>query len=274
MLNAEDGIDVGAYFERRHFSRANSIYTLSKASFTNQIQTLTSFNLPPLTVAAEISNLPSATQAGQALYRAANDIKRWMTKATEVLNGLDAEDDVEWAADAGREGLEEVDAAISKFEGLVTVYISAIEDLQARSDIASLPTKDQTTLVTQMEEIVSTWTKIKQTLKGIKTQVEIAMEWEELWNTVLGEIGHEIENLSRLVFEMEERRHRAISDSVAESAEKFDIAELETIVEETPKQQAKMQNNRFSLPPTLSVMSPVLAQLFSQGIGVCLELLL
>ncbi|PSN64745.1 karyogamy protein [Corynespora cassiicola Philippines] len=256
VLDSNNGIDVEAYFERRHFSRATSIYTLSRASFTNQIQQLTSIKLPPPdSLSSEIAALPNSTAAGRALHSAANQIKLWMSKASEVLNGLDAEDDVEWAAAAGREGLEEVDAAIGKFEGLVTVYIIAIEDLQSRPDIASLPLKDQTTLVSQMEDVVNGWTKIKQTLKGIKAQVEIAMEWEELWNTVLGEIGFEIENLSRLVFEMEERRHRAISDSVAESAEKFDIADLETIVEETPR-QARAQNNRFSVP-TMSVLSPI-----------------
>lgn len=258
VLDDNDGIDIEAYFHRRQFSRANSIYTLSRASFTNQIQQLTSISLPPAaSLSSSISAIPTSTAAGRALHEAANQIKLWMAKATEVLNGLDAEDDVEWAAAAGREGLEEVDAAISKFEGLVNVYITAIEDLQSRPDIAALPAKDLTRLVTQMEEVIGSWTKIKQTLKGIKAQVEIAMEWEELWNSVLGEIGLEVENLSRLVFEMEERRHRAISDSVAESAEKFDIAELETIVEETPRQQARVQNNRFSLPPQLSVMSPI-----------------
>ncbi|CAO2654527.1 Nn.00g112600.m01.CDS01 [Neocucurbitaria sp. VM-36] len=261
VLDDHNGIDIEAYFQRRNYPRANSIYTLSKASFTNQIQGLTSMKLPPTTIASEITALPSSTLAGRALHKAANDIRLWMAKATEVLNGLDAEDDVEWAAAAGREGLAEVDAAIGKFEGLVTVYITAIEDLQSRPDISALPTKDQTTLVTQMEDIVSNWSQIKKTLNGIKNQVEVAMEWEELWNNVLGEIGLEVENLSRLVFEMEERRHRVISDSVAEAPEKFDIAELETIVEETPrKQQAKMHNNRFSMPPVpvaAAAMSPV-----------------
>jgi hypothetical protein len=252
----DNGIDIETYFQRRHFPRANSIYTLSKASFSNQIQQLTSMKLPPTTIASEITSLPSSTLAGRALHKAANDIRLWMAKAADVLSGLDAEDDVEWAAAAGREGLAEVDAAVGKFEGLVTVYISAIEDLQARPDISSLPNKDQTTLVTQMEEIVANWAKIKQTLKGIKNQVEIAMEWEELWNNVLGEIGAEVENLSRLVFEMEERRHRVISDSVAESAEKFDIADLETIVEVTPRPQPNMVNKRFSMPP-LAVVSPI-----------------
>ncbi|KAH7350305.1 cortical protein KAR9-domain-containing protein [Pyrenochaeta sp. MPI-SDFR-AT-0127] len=256
VLDDHNGIDVEAYFQRRHFSRATSIYTLSKASFTNQIQGLTSMKLPPTTIASEITALPSSTLAGRALHKAANDIRLWMAKATEVLNGLDAEDDVEWAAAAGREGLAEVDAAIGKFEGLVTVYITAIEDLQSRPDIAALPAKDQATLVNQMEDIVSNWSQIKQTLKGIKNQVEVAMEWEELWNNVLGEIGLEVENLSRLVFEMEERRHRVISDSVAEAPEKFDIAELETIVEETPR-QPKMHNNRFSMPPALTILSPI-----------------
>lgn len=255
VLENHNHVDVASYFARRHLHRTNSIYTLSKASFTNQIQQLTSMKLPPTTIASEITALPSSTLAGQALHSSANDIRLWMAKATEVLNGLDADDDVEWAAAAGREGLADVDAAICKFEGLITVYITAIEDLQSRPDISTLPLIDQTTLVTQMEEIVGTWSEIKRTLKGIKNQVEIAMEWEELWNSVLGEIGAEVETLSRLVFEMEERRHRVISDSVAESAEKFDIADLETIVEETPR--PNKHNNRFSMPPTLTVMSPI-----------------
>jgi hypothetical protein len=261
VLDGEGAIDVETFFPRRHISRANSIYTLSRASFTNQLLQLTSIKLPPPeSLSSEISALPSSKAAGRALHSAANSIKKWMAKAAEVLSGLDAEDDVDWAAAAGREGLAEVDAAVTKFEGLVNVYISAIEDLQSRSDIALLPAKDLTTLVVQMEDVVDNWAKIKQMLKDIKSQVEIAMEWQELWNTVLGEIGLEIENLSRLVFEMEERRHRAITDSVAESAEKFDIAELETIVEDAPRQarnQAKLQNNRFSMPPSLAVMSPI-----------------
>ncbi|KAI2485990.1 KAR9 multi-domain protein [Pyrenophora tritici-repentis] len=257
VLDDNNGIDIESYFQRRHYPRAGSIYTLSKASFTNQIQQLTSMKLPPTTIASEITALPSATLAGRALHKAANDIRLWITKTKEVLSGLDAEDDVEWAAAAGREGLAEVDIAIGKFEGLVNVYICAIEDLQSRSDIALLPAKDQTTLVSQMEDIVMNWGQIKQTLRGIKNQVEVAMEWEELWNNVLGEIGAEVENLSRLVFEMEERRHRVISDSVAEAPEKFDISELETIVEELPRKQAMLNSKRFSMPPTLAVVSPI-----------------
>ncbi|CAN9470654.1 unnamed protein product [Alternaria alternata] len=256
VLDDNNGIDIESYFQKRHYPRAGSIYTLSKVSFTNQIQQLTSMKLPPTTIASEITALPTSVQAGRALHKAANDIRLWVSKTKDVLSGLDAEDDVEWAAAAGREGLEEVDAAIGKFEGLVNVYISAIEDLQSRPDIALLPTKDQTTLVSQMEDIVMNWGEIKQTLKGIKNQVEVAMEWEELWNNVLGEIGVEVENLSRLVFEMEERRHRVISDSVAEAPEKFDISELETVVKEIPRKQAILNSKRLSMPPALSIVSP------------------
>ncbi|EMD66251.1 hypothetical protein COCSADRAFT_353390 [Bipolaris sorokiniana ND90Pr] len=256
VLDDNNGIDIESYFQRRHYPRAGSIYTLSKASFTNQIQQLTSMKLPPTTIASEITALASPTQAARALHKAANDIRLWVSKIKEVLSGLDADDDVEWAAAAGREGLAEVDTAISKFEGLVNVYIGAIEDLQSRSDIALLPTRDQVTLVSQMEDIVMSWGEIKQTLKGIKNQVEIAMEWEELWNNVLGDIGAEVENLSRLIFEMEERRHRVISDSVAEAPEKFDIKELENIVEDLPRKQAILNSKRFSMP-TLTILSPV-----------------
>ncbi|KAF1931723.1 KAR9-domain-containing protein [Didymella exigua CBS 183.55] len=256
VLDSNHDMNVASYFARRHhLHRTNSIYTLSKASFTNQIQQLTSMKLPPTTIASEITALPSSILAGKALHSSANDIRLWMAKATEVLGGLDADDDVEWAAAAGREGLSDVDTAMSKFERLVNVYITAIEDLQSRPDIAALPQRDQITLVTQMEEIIGTWDGIKMTLKSVKNQVEIAMEWEELWNTVLGEIGAEVETLSRLVFEMEERRHRVISDSVAESAENYNIADLETIVEETPRQNTTL-NNRLSMPPTLTVLSP------------------
>ena len=256
VLDDDNGIDIESYFQRRHYQRAGSIYTLSKASLTNQIQQLTSMQLPPSTIASEIKALATAPLAGRALHKAANDIRLWIGKSKEVLVGLDADDDVEWAAAAGREGLAEVDAAIGRFEKLVNLYIGAIEDLQSRPDIAALPTKDQMTLVSQMEDIVMNWGEIKQTLKSIKNQVEVAMEWEELWNNVLGEIGAEVENLSRLVFEMEERRHRVISDSVAEAPEKFDIKELENIVEDLPRQQAILNSKRFSMP-TLTVVSPV-----------------
>jgi DNA repair exonuclease SbcCD ATPase subunit len=55
---------------------------------------------------------------------------------------------------------------------------------------------------------------------------------------------------------MEERRHRVISDSVAEAPEKFDISELETVVKEIPRKQAILNSKRLSMPPVPSIVSP------------------
>ena len=90
MLDDNNGIDIESYFQKRHYPRAGSIYTLSKVSFTNQIQQLTSMKLPPTTIASEITALPTSVQAGRALHKAANDIRLWVSKTKDVLSGLDA----------------------------------------------------------------------------------------------------------------------------------------------------------------------------------------
>jgi hypothetical protein len=128
--------------------------------------------------------------------------------------------------------LAEVENAIVRFEELINVYVSAIEELQSRKDIADVSAEDLTRAVAQMESIVHEWAKIRATLQGVRAQVEIAMEWEELWNNVLGDIQGEMDELSRLVFEMEERRHKGIA--AAASGDSVDIGDLETIVEDTP----------------------------------------
>ena len=171
------------------------------------------------------------------------------------MGGLDAEDDVEWAAAGGREGLGEVDGAITKFEGLIRVYVTAIEHLQERKDISKVPVEQLKAVVDQVERILIDWENVRRSLKGIKAQVELAMEWEELWNVVLGDIGLEMENLSRLVFEMEEARHRALlSDSAVEANGTLDMQELDTIVEEGEKEPL---SHRISLPTALPASSPL-----------------
>ncbi|KAK3079444.1 hypothetical protein LTS18_004842, partial [Coniosporium uncinatum] len=112
--------DSASYFNPYGVSRANSIYTLSRASLTSQLSQLTSIRLPRADhLALNIKSIPTSTAAARALNDAARQIKMWIKKATEVLDGLDAEDDVEWAAAGGREGLSEVDTAIHKFESLI-----------------------------------------------------------------------------------------------------------------------------------------------------------
>lgn len=237
--------DALSYFNPLGLQRAGSIYTISRLSFANQLSQLTSLQLPDAeTLPAKISAIPTAQAAAKALINAAEQIRMWIYKATEVIGGLDSDGDVEWAAAGGREGYEEVENLVARFEELINVYVGAIEELQCRNDIGNVSSDDLTRAVTQMESILSDWAKIRSTLKVAKGQIEIAMEWEELWNTVLGEIQNEMDDLCRLVFEMEERRHKSLM-AVA-NGDGVDIGDLETIVEETPGVAAR--NNRMSLP--------------------------
>jgi hypothetical protein len=229
--------------------RPGSIYTLSRASFANQLAQLTSLQLPDAdSLSSKVSAIPTAQAATRALIGAAEQIRGWIYKASEVIGGLESEDDVEWAAAGGREGVEEVENAIIRFEGLINVYVGAIEELQCRQDIGHVSADDLRRAVAQMEAILEEWAKMRNTLHSVKAQVEIAMEWEELLNMVLGDIQNEMDDLARLVFEMEERRHK--STLGVPTGDGMDIGDLETIVEDTPRAPPRLQpaSNRFSLP--------------------------
>lgn len=254
----------GSYFNPFGLQRTGSIYTLSRVSFANQLAQLTSLQLPDAeSLSTKVTAIPNSKAASKALMGAAEQIRSWIQKASEVISGLDGEDDVEWAAAGGREGLAEVDNAITRFEQLINVYVSAIESLQNRPDIATVSADELQRVVLQVETILKEWEKIKKTLKGVKNSVEIAMEWEELWNTVLGDIGNEMDVLKRLVFEMEEKRHKSLMQE--SNNDGLDINELETIVEETPPSKTRLQaNNRFSVGPAFPLSpnspNPVMAQ--------------
>ncbi|PSR77212.1 cortical protein KAR9-domain-containing protein, partial [Coniella lustricola] len=237
------------FFNPLGLQRAGSVYTISRASFANQLEQLTSLQLPDAeSLAGKVAAIPTAQAAVRALLGAAEQIRSWIYKASEVISGLDSDDDVEWSAAGGREGLEEVENATSRFAGLIDVYVTAIEELQTRNDIANVSTDDLTRAVTQMEAIMDEWTNIRSTLRSVRGQVEIAMEWEELWNGVLGEIETELSELRRLVFEMEERRHK--SAMATANGDMVDMGDLRTIMEETRSANARSRpvvNNRFSL---------------------------
>ncbi|KAI9823587.1 MAG: hypothetical protein M1832_002368 [Thelocarpon impressellum] len=223
------------YFNPFNLRRAESVYSLSRASFSNQLSQLASLQLPQASsLAAGISAIPTSTAAARALTDAAEQIRKWIDKALQVLRDLDAEDDVEWAAAGGREGLGEVDNAVRRFEGLIKVYVGAIEGLQCRADVGAVPSDELRSVVTEMDKTIEEWDRVRAALDNVKKQVELAMEWEELLNVVLADIGVEVEDLARLVFEMEEKRHRSQADDAADAAKGLDIVELETIVEEAP----------------------------------------
>ncbi|RAL63443.1 hypothetical protein DID88_003863 [Monilinia fructigena] len=110
----ESSNDASSYFNPFGHQRAGSIYTLSRASFANQLAQLTSLQLPDAaSLSTKIAAIPSSKLASKALMGAAEQIRSWISKASDVVSGLDGEDDVEWAAAGGREGLEEVDNAIT-----------------------------------------------------------------------------------------------------------------------------------------------------------------
>ncbi|KAJ1331114.1 hypothetical protein MN608_04572 [Microdochium nivale] len=254
--------DQSSYFNPLGLQRTGSIYTISRASFANQLAQLTALQLPDAELlSSKVAAIPTAQSASNALIGAAEQIRSWISKAAEVISGLDSEDDVEWAAAGGREGYEEVENAITRFEQLINVYVSSIEELQSRPDIATVSGNDLTQAVMQMDSIMREWRAIRTTLNNVKSQVDTAMEWEELWNMVLGDIQNEMDDLSRLVFEMEERRHKSVM-AAAGSDGGVDIGDLATIVEETPPAVAR--NNRFSVstfPPTPSSPgTPTLSQ--------------
>ena len=260
--------DADSYFNSLNSmrsSRADSVYSLSRISLTSQLSQLTSLALPNASsLSSTISSIPTAPIAVNTLSSAADQIRRWLQKATEVLTGLNAEDDVEWAAAGGREGLGEVQAAIKKFESLISVHVRAIENLQERDDISDVPNDQLKAVVDHMERILEGWESVRRSLKGIQRQVELAMEWEELWNVVLGDIGLEVEDLSRLVFEMEEARHKALLVDPSESIGALDMQELDTITEEGERETT---SHRTSLSAALSPSSPT----ESPGTGVAPE---
>ena len=256
--NGDHDTSDSEFFSSAH-SRAGSVYSLSRMSFTSQLAQLTSIQLPSASaLSAKMSSMESADAAVKALSNAGDQIKRWTRKASEVLDDIDAKDDVEWAAAGGRDGLEDVDGAIARFEGLVKVYVISMEELHMRKDAASLSSEELASAVGQMEEVVKDWQKIKDSLRAVKEQVEIAMEWEELWNNVLGEIGQELDALGGLIFEMEEKRHRSADfQTFVDATKGIDINDLANIVHDRRGGQHAAANPRLSLPPPFSPTSPI-----------------
>ncbi len=107
-----------------------------------------------------------------------------------------------------------------------------------------------------METTLEGWGRVRKGLKDIHDQVELAMEWEELWGVVHEDVGNEMDELSRrsrLVFEMEEKRHQTLhSDSPNNGSESLDFTELENIVDENPTRTQVSINHRFSMAPTFA----------------------
>ncbi|KAI4146164.1 MAG: hypothetical protein L6R39_003555 [Caloplaca ligustica] len=257
-----------SYFNipRGSSSSTSSIVSLSKITLAAQLSQLASLQLPDANSFSKgVSSIPAAATAAKAAGNAADKMRVWLQKANDILTAMDADDDVEWAAAAGREGLEDIEKAIGRFEGLVHLYVKAIENLQERTDIADVPTQELEALVEQMEVVLGSWNKVRSHLKTVKSQVELAMEYKELWNVVLADITREVDSLKLLIFEMEEKRHMSPSPEEMLDEPAMDVKELETIVEEAPTNAQIKANQRFSLPAAFSANSPMTSPSFAKA---------
>ncbi len=258
ILESVEAADDDDDDEEESLSETESPYPPPRPSFATELLHLTKIELPqPSALAASISAIPTASAAAQALIDAFAQFQSWIQNASEIFGQLDAVDDIEWAAAAGRKGLEEVESVVSTFDGLNEVFLAATEELNLRDDITDVPPKQLETVVEEMELAVTNWKTVAQLIKAAKSQVELAMEWEELWNVVLGDIGAEMNALGRLVFEMEEKRHKVPALNTNDHTHDYDIEELETIVEETPVPGIDSANHRFSLPPAFPTKSAI-----------------
>lgn len=235
----------------------SSLYTLSFNTFSDLISQLTSIPLPqPSTLEATIGQISNATAAVKALAGSAEQMQTWIKKAGGILRKMEADDDVYFGAATGRSGLDEVDQAIGKFESVVNVYVKAIEDIQLRQDFPEVSSFNQRTIVVQMDKILSSWMDIKSKLKEIRHQTELAMEFEDLFSDILGNIGLELRELDLMVFQMEEKRHRDTYHD-PQSSGNHDEKELETIVEEAPSDGRSRPGKRIcSLPDVTPDLKP------------------
>ena len=241
--------------------RRCSVFSLSRVSFSSQLSRLTSLALPLSDEFAEkIKIMKTGVEVSNAITSNAKQILRWIDTAKSVLKNLDSEDDVEWAAQ-GKQSLSEVDTAVHKFSSLMQVYVAAIDQLQARPDAPTVGDTIFKDILTTMEVILEGWDKIQALLKGVKCQVETAMEWNELWTTILQDIQAELEACQTIVFEIEEQRHRSMMEDSDSSNGLMDIETLATIIEEKPGNRTVPAKEDASLLGLFARMQPLRASL-------------
>ena len=190
-------------------TRSDSLNSLARAPFSVQLHRLTSLSLPkPDDLQTRILNTESPADALARLRNIAADVQKWINTASTVLSQLDADDDVEWAA-RGRESLAKVENAAKRFGEIVEMFLDAattlserVEDEVVRGEIKGL--------VGVMDEVTSGWSGVRELLRGLKEQVALSTEWMEI-REILDDISSELDACANMVFELEERRHIALS---------------------------------------------------------------
>ena len=259
--SAVPSFDPTSFMSGTGLHRRSSVYSLSRISFSAQLSRLTSLALPLSSEFSErIKRMKTSVEVSDAITVSARQILRWIDTAKTVLKGLDSEDDVEWAAQ-GKRSLSEVDIAVGKFSNLMKVYVAAIDELQERADAPSIGADIFKDVVETMEIILDGWNEVQKLLKGVKEQVGIAMEWKELWTTILQDIQAEIEACQTIVFEIEEKRHRALMEEGGGANAGIDIDTLATIVEDPHEKMNVQASEDSSLLKLFARMQPLRASL-------------
>ncbi|OLL25401.1 hypothetical protein NEOLI_001225 [Neolecta irregularis DAH-3] len=181
-----------------------SVTSLARQSFSTQLSRLTSLSLPSTEyLRSKISSLQTP-EAIVSLRASGQDILKWITVAQAVLSGLDAEDDVEWAA-SGKDSLGKVELAVTNFGEIIKTFIELSDEVSSRDDPNPTSLAE---LVRGIDSITDAWAKVKSTLDNVKEQVEISLEWVESMQ-IINDITTELDECQTIAFEIEEERHKA-----------------------------------------------------------------
>lgn len=118
-----------------------------------------------------------------------------------VLKGLAAADDVEWVC-AGRGAISRVRELVAETPNVVEEVMSTIETVE-RTDANSAECHAIADLI---QTAVQRWTEIVDMTESVRAQIEVAGEWRELHEGVLGALEDELEECADIAFALHEAR--------------------------------------------------------------------
>ncbi|ODQ50051.1 KAR9-domain-containing protein [Saitoella complicata NRRL Y-17804] len=214
-------------------TRSETLATFARAPFSTQLQRLTTHALPSsdeLTLRISSRSTPDALCEISSI---ATDAEKWIRNTRLVLEGLDAEDDVEWAGQ-GKDGFVGVEAQVGRFNMLLSTYLSVSLTVLERPDVRPSPGFGEAPssssqenpagpLLDRLDALSQSFQDLLVIHGRIKQQVDIALEWTEVSQT-LSEIDSELIRCDTLIFELEEARH------IPPPSPSLDVNSLEALV--------------------------------------------
>ncbi|BFZ64993.1 hypothetical protein YB2330_006156 [Saitoella coloradoensis] len=214
-------------------TRSETLATFARAPFATQLQRLTTHALPSSDELTLRISSRSTADALREISSIATDAEKWIRNTTLVLEGLDAEDDVEWAGQ-GKDGFVGVEAQVGRFNMLLSTYLSVSLTVLERPDVRPSPGFGEAPsssshenpagpLLDRLDALSQSFQDLLVIHGRIKQQVDIALEWTEVSQT-LSEIDSELTKCDTLIFELEEARH------VPPPSPSLDVNSLEALV--------------------------------------------